>query len=226
MSDLACFVNPGPYPGDRRTSDYLSKQVTASFGSHRRRLLRLGLRRSLKPRLQGDDNLAYLLIAFEVSVGFDGLIEGESPGDLRLERSVRQAIVDVFLHSFPLRGATQFVEGVAKHAYSSGKSGHGEGCGLAREHAVQEDGATIGRGLSERVDVIAAYRIEDDACTLAAGDRLHTGHQVLLFRDDDVVGAKGYELLFFGGGPGGRNRDTALCFYDLDRRNSNGRADR
>src|ERR1039457_3495073 len=208
MSDLACFVNPGPYPGDRRTSDYLSKQVTASFGSHRRRLLRLGLRRSLKPRLQGDDNLAYLLIAFEVSVGFDGLIEGESPGDLRLEGSIRQAIVDVLLHGFPLRGATQFAEGVAEHADGSAKDSHGEGRGLAREHAVQVDGATIGRGLRERVDVVAAHRIEDDACTLAAGDRLHTSHQVLIFRDDDVVGAEGHQLTLFGRGTGGRDGDT------------------
>src|SRR5450631_41584 len=172
--------------------------------------------------LQSDDDLAYLLIAFEIPVGFDGSIEGEGPCDLRLEGPIRQAIIDVLLHGFPLRGAAQFAEGVAEHADSSGKGSHGEGRRLAGKHAVQEDGATIGRGLRERVDVVTAHRIEDDARTLAAGDRLHTGHQVLLFRDDDVVGAEGYQLTLFGRGTGGRDGDTALCLDDLDSRKSNG----
>ena len=30
--------------------------------------------------LQGDDDFAYLLVAFEIPVGFDGLIKGEGPG--------------------------------------------------------------------------------------------------------------------------------------------------
>jgi hypothetical protein len=43
--------------------------------------------------LQGDNDFSDLLVAFEVPVSCDGLIEGEGAGDLRLERSVRQAIV-------------------------------------------------------------------------------------------------------------------------------------
>ena len=56
--------------------------------------------------LEGDDDLAYLLIALEIPVGFNGLIEGEGPCDLRLKGSIRQAIIDVLLHGFPLRAQT------------------------------------------------------------------------------------------------------------------------
>jgi integrase len=40
---------------------------------------------------------------------------------------------------------------------------------------------------------------------------LHTSHQILLFRDDDVVGAEDNQLILFGRGTGGRDGDTALC---------------
>ena len=181
-------------------------------------------RRAISQGLQGDDDFAYLLVAFEVPVGVDGLIEGEGPGDLRLEGSIRQAIVYVFLHGFPLRGATQFAEGVAEHADGSTKGSQGEGRGLAREHAIQEYGATVRCGLRECVDVVAADRIDYDAGTFASGDGLHAGDQVLFFRDDDVVGAEGQELILFGGGTGGGDGDASLRLHDLDGREPNGRA--
>ena len=81
--------------------------------------------------LQGDNYFSYLLVALEIPVGFDGLIEGEGPSDLRLERSIRQPIADVLLHGFPLRSAAQFAEGVAEHANGSTKDSQGEGSGLA-----------------------------------------------------------------------------------------------